>query len=204
MHTRNLLTLNSSTNPPIFFNIGSFKHTCLSPYGGNTIKLDPAPKLKETEYGFYIREKWRSKKKRTQKTHRFPKNLEKVVIAQIGTLEIYVYPYQFPNQVFLGLFPINVKLSKYQANDLMRAFNTIRWYLEDKWTDKPTRNKKANALRRALQKAYLHGEQNHNNPKKQAKPKKKTKTPRKTYPRSSKRGERTETRLENGAFVLIK
>lgn len=111
----------------------------------------------ETQYGHFIIKKTRKGTRRKQKLTRIPKNKQKVVIGKIGELEIYVYPYNHPNKVFLGIFPISTYIEKHNFNDIWSIANKIRWFFKEEWDKEPKNSKGANKLREVIFSAYMEG-----------------------------------------------
>jgi len=107
-----------------------------------------------TEYGSFIRKKTRYGKKRKQKTVILKKNPEKVVLGKIGDIEVYVYPFQYPDKIFFGLFPMSCYLEEHQKEDVLVLYNRIRWFFKEDWTKKRKQTKHSKASRQAILKAY--------------------------------------------------
>lgn len=109
------------------------------------------------EYGYHIRKKYRYGKKRRQKTTKIEKNTKKVVLAEINGLQVYVYPKEFPNKVFLGIFPMSIQLEEADFSRLFGIMNKIRWYFNEDWVRKGDSRNKAKYLRQQIQRAYTEG-----------------------------------------------
>ena len=109
---------------------------------------------KTTESGAFIRTVTRKGKRRKQETKRIQKNDKKVTLGFIGEFEVYAYPYDFPDTVFVGKFPVSTSISKGQEGQIYSIANIIRHYLEGNYFNKPNWRKGANSRRRAIQKAY--------------------------------------------------
>ena len=112
---------------------------------------------RETEYGYFIRQKVRHGKKRRQKTTRLPKNPEKVTLAKLGDLEFYILPKAFPDKVFIGLYPLSTYVEEHQINDFFRIYNQIRWYFNEGWQREENTTKRANLTRQRIERAYNAG-----------------------------------------------
>lgn len=112
---------------------------------------------KTTESGAFIRTTIRKGKKRRQKTKRIKKSDKKVVLGYIGEFEVYVYPYDFPDTVFVGKFPISTQLESGDERKLTGVTNKIRAYFRGDYFSEPKRSKGANARRRTIQRAYNQG-----------------------------------------------
>jgi hypothetical protein len=109
---------------------------------------------KTTESGAFIRTTYREGKKRRQETVRIEKNTKKVVLGHLGEFEVYVYPFDFPDKVFIGKFPVSTYITLSDVKGAMGIINISKWFLEGKAFDKPTWRKAANSRRRAIQTAY--------------------------------------------------
>jgi hypothetical protein len=107
---------------------------------------------KTTESGAFIRTVIRRGKQRTQTTTRIKPNQKKVVLGHIGELE--VYPFDFPDTVFLGKFPVSVQLSRTGVSEMLRMSHTCRWFLDGKAFSAPNWRKGVNARKRDIQTAY--------------------------------------------------
>lgn len=122
-------------------------------------------KVSETiieETGVFKRTLWRKGKQKRQRTERKKKNPAKVVLAKIGDLDLYVYPYDFPDKVFLGSYPnFTMSLDKADVKKLFKIYNISKWYLDQEGFTKPKGDRKsrrgADARRRSIQKAYSYG-----------------------------------------------
>ena len=110
-----------------------------------------------TEYGYYIRKKTRTGKKRRQKTIRPPRNPEKVCLAQLKELEFYVYPKNHPDKVFIGIYPLSTYIEYDDLKRLWGILNKIRWYLREDWTKQRKQTKAAKYSREAIVRAYNAG-----------------------------------------------
>lgn len=109
---------------------------------------------KTVESGAFIRTKWRKGNKRTVKTVKMTKNEKKVVLGYIGDFEVYVYPFDYPDSVFIGKFPVSTKIDFFHVKDLFVAFNRARWYLEGNWQNGANFTKQAKTSRDAIVSAY--------------------------------------------------
>lgn len=91
------------------------------------------------------------------KTKFFIKNESKVTLGKIGDLQVYVYPYDYPGDVFIGTYPLSTKINSSLLPSFMGAYNKIRWFLRGDW-QKETKNRKASIVpRQSLVSAYNHG-----------------------------------------------
>lgn len=109
-----------------------------------------------TEYGYYIRKKIRHGKRRKQKTTRIKNNPEKIILGKLGDLEIYAYPYQYPNKIFVGIYPLSTYIEEHQKEDILVLYNRVRWYFNEEWTKKRKQGKWAKTSRKAIVSAYNH------------------------------------------------
>jgi len=107
-----------------------------------------------TESGAFIRVTIRKGKKRRQKTERMHKNDKKVILGMIGDFEAYVYPYQYPETVFVGKFPMSTKIDKGSEREVLATAQKIRHYLEGTYFSKENWRKGSNSRKRAIRKAY--------------------------------------------------
>jgi len=110
-----------------------------------------------TESGAFIRKTIRKGTKRRQKTIRITKNQKKVVLGFIGEFEVYVYPYDYPDTVFIGKFPISTKITSGHENGLLSVAQTVRHYLRGDYFNEPNWRKGSNSRKRAIRKAYNTG-----------------------------------------------
>jgi hypothetical protein len=115
------------------------------------------------EHGTFKREYRRKGKNSKTKLIRYTKNPEKVVLCKIGELEVYVYPFNYPDKVFFGKYPhFTMQMNEHEITDLFRAYNRIRWYFEHafdpiKEPQKTAKNEKqANRTRLSIRKSYNH------------------------------------------------
>lgn len=114
----------------------------------------PFSMTKTTESGAFIRTTIRHNNKRKTKTERFKKNDKKVVLGFIGDFEVYAYPYDFPDRVFIGKFPVSTQLENANINTLFSVFNRARAFLNGDYFNKPNSRKAANSRRQQVQTAY--------------------------------------------------
>ena len=110
-----------------------------------------------TESGAFIRTVTRKGKRRKQKTIRIKKNDKKVTLGYIGEFEVYIYPYNYPDTVFVGTFPISTILDSGNINQLLGVYNKIKSYLAGYYFNKPNTRKGANSRRRKIKMAYNTG-----------------------------------------------
>lgn len=112
---------------------------------------------KTVESGLFIRTKWRKGKKTKTKTLRMTKNKKKVILGHIGDFEVYVYPYDYPDSVFVGRFPTSTKIEASNLNQLISAYNRARSYLNGYYLSGDNWRKGANTRRGVIRKAYNQG-----------------------------------------------
>ena len=107
------------------------------------------------ESGVFKRTYHRKGKKKRVKTERQKKNPLKVTIGKIGELEVYVYPYEYPEKVFLGQYPqFTMVLSKDDLPRWFSTYNILRWYFNGEWQNKRKQTKQAKRARQAIVLAY--------------------------------------------------
>jgi len=95
----------------------------------------------------------RKGKTKRQKTEIIQKNPYKVTLDKIGDLELYCYPFNYPEQVFIGTGNESQTLNKYEIRQLFRFYNFSNWYLNGEWQHK-TKSKRTEKRRREIEKAY--------------------------------------------------
>lgn len=110
-----------------------------------------------TESGAFYRKTWRIGKKRKTKTVRITKNDKKVILGHIGEFEVYVYPYDYPDRVFIGQFPVSTQIEATERRTLMGICAKICHYLAGTYFKEPNWRKGANSRKRDIQKAYNNG-----------------------------------------------
>lgn len=109
---------------------------------------------KTVETGAFIRTTYRKGKRRKQHTERVKPNMKKVILGSIGDFEVYVYPFDYPDKVFIGKFPTSTYISMSGVRDLTGLANIMRWYLNGEAFSKENWRKAANSRKRAIQKSY--------------------------------------------------
>ena len=108
---------------------------------------------KTTESGAFIRTTIRKGKRRKQKTIRIKPNQEKVVLGHLGDFEVYAYPYDFPDRVFIGSFPVSTQIEDYR--EVLSIGQRIRHYLDgDYLQNKRKKQKGAKVRTEAIVQAY--------------------------------------------------
>lgn len=112
---------------------------------------------KTVESGIFIRTKLRKGKKTRQKTLKIKKNHKKVVLGHLGDFEVYVYPFEFPDKVFLGKFPVSTIIDSTNVQQVLGVYNQMRWFLKGEGFSKANKRKGANSRRQAIQTAYTNG-----------------------------------------------
>ena len=99
----------------------------------------------------------RKGKTKRQKTEIIQKNPMKVTLDKIGDLELYCYPFDYPDTVFIGLGEHSQPLNMYQTRQLFKFYNVSRWFLQGEWTkdlDWRGKPKRSMRTRGELKKAY--------------------------------------------------
>lgn len=119
-----------------------------------SLSQSPKSVTRYTESGAFIRTIIRSGKKRKQQTRKFKKNDKKVILGHIGDFEVYCYPYDYPDTVFIGAFPVSTQLDNSNINGLIAAYNKARSFLNGNYFNKPNWRKGANSRRRDIKRAY--------------------------------------------------
>lgn len=109
---------------------------------------------KTVESGAFIRTTYRKGNKRKTETKKMSKNDKKVVLGRIGDFEVYVYPFDYPDTVFIGTFPVSTKLDTFCINQLFTAYNRARWFLNGEWQNEPQSSKAAKIARQRIVSAY--------------------------------------------------
>jgi hypothetical protein len=109
---------------------------------------------KTTESGAFIRTVIRHGKQRIQTTKRIKPNMKKVVLGYVGEFEVYVYPFDYPDKVFMGKFPVSTMLDSTNVKQILGVYNQMRWFLSGQAFNEPLKSKAANARRRAIVSAY--------------------------------------------------
>lgn len=110
-----------------------------------------------TETGAFIRKIYRKNGKRHQTTEKFTKNDEKVILGMIGDFQVYVYPYRFPDKVFIGHFPTNTTIDMSSRRELLSAYNRVSWFLKGEWQNKAKTTIRTQMRRQSILSAYNYG-----------------------------------------------
>jgi len=121
---------------------------------------------KTTESGIFIRTTIRRGKRRKQETRRMTPNDEKVILGSLGDFELYVYPYKYPDSVFIGTYPTSTTFTLGNVGELIAAYHKTRWFLNGEWQNEPNWRIAPNSRKRAIQKAYNAGLERLKEPKK--------------------------------------
>jgi hypothetical protein len=122
-------------------------------------------KIKLTESGAFIRTIITENGKKHQKTIKQNKNDEKVILGMIGELEVYAFPFSFPDLIFIGKFPICTKIDVSNEKGVLGAYNKIRWFLHNEWRNKPKSSIRTEMRRQHIVSAYNNGLFNQNDKK---------------------------------------
>ena len=72
----------------------------------------------------------------------------------ICEFEVYVYPYDYPDKVFIGKFPVSTQIEADAWREFARVSLRIRSYSENHYFLKDGKRKGRNARACAIQKAY--------------------------------------------------
>jgi hypothetical protein len=113
---------------------------------------------KRVEHGTFTRTIIRRDKRVTVKTTYAKPNPKKVIIGKLGDLEVYVYPYDFPNRVFMGKFPVTFSLTKQDIAAMLGLASISTWFLNGNAFKSHRMGKAANARRRAILSAYKYAQ----------------------------------------------
>ena len=121
--------------------------------------VDGETRTQITEHGVFKRVYTRVGKKKRVETQRLKKNPKKVRLGKIGDLEIYVFPYDYPDRVFLGKYPeFKMSIDMHQLGQWFSMYNVMSWFLSGSWekeVKKPTRKqKRSNRTRQRILTAY--------------------------------------------------
>lgn len=111
----------------------------------------------EVRVGKYRLDRWKKGKKIHQKLQRQVSNRKKVTLCSIGNLEFYVYPYEYPDKIFMGIYPQSQTIGSFDLKKFWGIFNRLRWFLNGEWQKpqiKHKNSKEANILRRRIVSAY--------------------------------------------------
>lgn len=125
--------------------------------------------IKTVESGAFLKTIWRKNGKRTQKTVKMEKNMQKVVLGTIGDFEVYVYPYDYPDKVFIGKFPVSTMITSTNVQQVLGVYNQMKWFLSNAPFSKPTNRKGANMRRQQIVSAYNLGLKSKTRPNKAGK-----------------------------------
>jgi len=120
----------------------------------NTSQPPMESMTKTVESGAFIRTVWRKGKKRRQESLRIKPNYKKVILGGFGEFEVYVYPFDYPDKVFIGKFPVSTYLVMSDVKKLMGLTATMRWFLDGKAFNEDGWRKGVNSRRRAIQNSY--------------------------------------------------
>jgi hypothetical protein len=80
--------------------------------------------------------------------------MKKVVLGHAGEFEVYVYPFDYPDKVFMGKFPTSTMFDSTNVKQILGVYNQMRWFLTGQAFTEPLKSKASNARRRAIVSAY--------------------------------------------------
>jgi hypothetical protein len=80
--------------------------------------------------------------------------MKKVVLGHFGDFEVYVYPFDYPDKVFVGKFPISTMFDSTNVKQTLGVYNQMRWFLSGEAFKEPNWRKGSNSRRRAIVSAY--------------------------------------------------
>lgn len=79
----------------------------------------------------------------------------KVTLVRLHNVELYVYPYDFPDVVFLGSYPhFTLEINKEDIKKFLIMYNRARWYFENHWQKNASKTKRAKRTSADISKAY--------------------------------------------------
>jgi hypothetical protein len=117
----------------------------------------PQPELKiKTEYrsGFFEQQIITTNSgERHEKLVRYPKNPAKVVLGSIGNMTYDVYPYDYPDKVFIHPSGEKHFIDKYDSAKMISISNKIKWFLNG-GLEKALSGKSKSSLAREIRLAY--------------------------------------------------
>lgn len=143
----------------MWYNLTVFKVWGLGCTAGIKAENEPSPQsvLKiNTEYrsGFYEQEIITSNTgERHEKLIRHPKNPAKVILGSISNMTYDIYPYDFPDKVFIHVSGEKHFIDKYDALKMISLNNKIKWYLNG-GLEKALSGKSKSSLAREIRLAY--------------------------------------------------
>jgi hypothetical protein len=109
---------------------------------------------KRVESGTFTRTIIRRDGRKTVKTTLIKPNKKKVIIGHLGDMEVYVYPFEFPNRVFIGKFPYSTSLDRQDAAKMFGLAHTMMWFLNEEPYKKVKRRKAPRMLSERIVSAY--------------------------------------------------
>lgn len=120
------------------------------------------PKEKESvtiteESGLFVRRTIRHGKKRKTEVSRIKTNDKKVVLGYLGKLQVYVYPYSYPDRVFIGEFPTSTYIDSTDVHKMLKIMNTAKWFLGSHWQNNKKCSKNVQFLKEQIKTAYSAG-----------------------------------------------
>lgn len=95
--------------------------------------------------------------------------MQKVVLGNIGDFEVYVYPYDYPDKIFVGKFPVSTMITSTNVNQVLGVYNQMKWFLSNAPYSKASWRKGANSRRQQIQQAYNLGLKSKTKPKSERK-----------------------------------
>ncbi len=121
------------------------------------IKPTPKPdywiKQRIKSGSFETIETWDSKGEKHEKTVYHDKNPAKVLLGSISNITYYVYPFDYPDKVFINSVGDKHFMDKYDAIKMVAINNKIRWYLNG-GLQKSLSNKSKSTLAQQIRLAY--------------------------------------------------
>ena len=108
------------------------------------------------ESGQFERTKIRQGKKRKQRTVKIPKRESKVVLYKIGRLQLFAYPYDNRNKLFIGYGKFAHPIDKYSVHRILVLYNIAKWFLS-KGFKLSMQGKSRSSLGKPIQRAFKKG-----------------------------------------------
>jgi hypothetical protein len=111
----------------------------------------------------YREEIEKDEKKKERETVEIERNPKRLVFGEVKDLQVYTYPYDFPNMIFIGIHPFSVGITERELNTLWGVLSRARAYFRLMKKSLPTppkygaKNKSAREFRKAIVKAYNAG-----------------------------------------------
>lgn len=112
----------------------------------------PSTTLKK-EYGYFIRTSWCKGKQKHTKTDIIPKSEAKISLGKVGDLEFYAYPAQYPDRVFIGLYPLSTAFVLQDLGKFLGMYNKMRTFLTNGYQNKAHTTKQGKVIRHSIERS---------------------------------------------------